>query len=150
MLSLTNSTGLKIEVYVSEADIAKVKVGDQANVTLDAYGTDTAFPATVTTIDTAETTVNGAPAYKVTLHFVNADPRVKAGMTANAHIIAAEHNNVIAIPARLVVGDGDQPFVLVQHGSTIEKRTVTLGITGDDGMVEVTSGLSEGETINNF
>ena len=71
MLSLTNNGGLKIETNVSEADVAKVKDGDTANVTLDAYGTGTIFPATVATIDSAETTVNGTPAYKVTLYFTN-------------------------------------------------------------------------------
>ena len=150
VLALTNSSGLKIEAYVSETDIAKVGVNDPANITLDAYGTDAVFPGTVTTIDTAETTLNGSPAYKVTLHFAKPDDRVKAGMTANVHIIAAEHDNVLAIPARLVIEDGDQRFVLVRNGGTVEKQPVTLGITGDDGMVEVVSGLSGGETISNF
>ena len=104
MLSLVNNGGLKIQTYVSEADVAKIKVGDTANVTLDAFGTDTVFPATVTTIDSAETQVSGVPSYLVTLHFVDSEPQVKDGMTGNIHVILAEDDNVIAVPMPARVG----------------------------------------------
>ena len=87
VLTLVNTSGLKVETYVSEADVAKIKEGDAANVTLDAFGAGTAFPAIVTTVDTVQSTVNGASAYKVTLHFASADSRLRDGMTGNVHII---------------------------------------------------------------
>jgi RND family efflux transporter MFP subunit len=149
-LSLTNDSGLKIEAYVSEADIAKVKTGAAANVMIDAYGTGTVFPATITTVDSAETIVNGTPAYKVTLHFANSDSRIKGGMTGSVHIITGEHDNVVEVPSRLVVSDGDKNYLLVKNGSVTEKREVQVGLVGDGGMTEIASGVNSGDVLVNF
>ena len=150
VMSLVNNSGLKIETYVSETDVAKVKAGDKANITIDAYGTETVFPATVFTIAAAQTTVNGASAYKVTLHFMNADDRLKDGMTANVDIIVDEHDGVVEVPTNLVITDNSDHYVLVESGGTIKKQAVQIGLTGDDGMTEITSGLNVGDKINNF
>jgi HlyD family secretion protein len=150
VMSLINNSGLKIETYVSESDVAKIKTGDTANVTLDALGASTVLPATVSTIDAAQTQVNGSAAYMVTLHFVNADGRIKDGMTGNVHIVEAEHDNVIEVPSNLVINSNNDYFVLVQNGGTLEKKPVQIGIVGNNGMTEITSGLNVGDHINNF
>jgi RND family efflux transporter MFP subunit len=150
VVSVTNDIGLKIEIFVPQSDVAAIKEGDAANVTLDAYGNKVIFPATVTTIDAAGTEVNGSLAYKVTLHFVKSDDRIKADMTANVNIVTAEHDNAIEIPNKLIITNNDQNFVMVQRGGELEKKAVTVGIAGDDGMTEILSGLSVGDHINNF
>src|SRR3989338_6343455 len=50
-----------------EADIAKLHVGDEASVTLDAYSSDTVFKAKIVKIDPAEVIVEGVPTYKTIL-----------------------------------------------------------------------------------
>jgi len=150
VVSVVNNSGLKIEVFVSEADVAKIKDGDAAQVTLDAFGTGTIFPATVTTVDASKTVSGDTPAYKITLHFTNPDARIKDGMTANVRIVSAEHDNVITVPTRFIVNENDGSFILVKNGSVSEKRKVTLGISGDDGTTEITSGLNDGDHLINF
>jgi HlyD family secretion protein len=150
LMTLVNNSGLKIETYVSQADVANIKTGDAAMVTLDAFGTGTTFPATVSTIDAAETQVNGSAAYMVTLHFTNPDSRLKDGMTGNVHIVEAEHDNVIEVPSNLVVNDAGSYFVLVKNGATTEKQPVQIGLIGGNGMTEITSGLNVGDNINTF
>lgn len=150
VLSLVNNGGLKIEAYASEADVANIAAGDAAEITLDAFGTGMQFPATVTTIDNAETQVNGTPAYLVTLHFTNPEPQVKDGMTGNVQIILAEHDNVIEVPSRLVINDNNQYFVLIATATGTVQEPVTIGLVGDNGMTEITSGISEGDTLANF
>lgn len=149
MMTLVNNSGLKIQAYVSEKDVANVKPGDAAQVTLDAFGTGTTFPATVTTVDAAESQVNGAPAYMVTLHFTNPSAQIKDGMTGNVHIIEAEHDNVIAVPNDLVINNNNNYFVLVQHGNTSEQVPVQVGLIGAT-TTEITSGLNVGDTITNL
>jgi RND family efflux transporter MFP subunit len=149
MMSLINEGGLKIQAYVSEKDVANVRPGDAADVTLDAFGTGTAFPATVTTVDAAETQVNGSAAYLVTLHFENSNGQIKDGMTGNVHIIEAEHDNVIIVPSNFVINNGNDYFVVVPDGKTTMQQPVTIGIVGAS-TTEITSGLSVGETISNF
>ena len=150
VLSLVNNGGLKIQTYVSEYDVAKIKVGEPAEVTLDAFGTGTKFPTTVTTIDSAETQVNGTPSYLVTLHFTDSEPQVKDGMTGNVHIILAENTDTIVVPSRLVLNDGNQYFVLVRTPAGIERRQVLIGLVGDNNTTEITSGVGEGDTLANF
>ncbi len=147
--TLVNNSGLKIEAYVSEKDVAKVKPGDPATVTLDAFGTGTAFPATVTTVDAAQTQVNGAAAYLVTLHFTGSTAQIKDGMTGNVHIIEAEHDDVIAVPSDLVINDKGSYFVLMQKGGVVDRQPVQIGLVGAS-TTEITSGLSVGDTINSF
>ncbi len=150
ILSLINNAGLKIRAYVSEVDMAKIKTGDAANVTLDAFGGGTVFPATITAIASVETQVNGSSAYEVTFHFTHPDSRVKDGMTGNVHIIIGEHDNVVEVPTRLIIRDGDNDFVLVRHGGKSLKQQVEAGLSGDDGMTEIVSGVNVGDTITDF
>jgi len=150
LLSLVNNQGLKVQTYVSDTDVAKFQTGDAASVTLDAYGTGVVFPATVTTIDDSETQVNGSPAYQVILHFTKADGRLKDGLTGNVTIIAAEHDNVIEVPTRLIINSSNNYFVLVQKGTASVQEPVQIGIAGDNGMTEITSGLDVGDQLTNF
>jgi RND family efflux transporter MFP subunit len=149
MMTLINASGLKIETYVSEKDVANIKPGDTAQVTLDAFGIGTTFPAAVSTVDAAQTQVNGTAAYMVTLHFTNPNSQIKDGMTGDVHIIEAEHDNVIAVSSNLVINDKSTYFVLVQKGSASEKVSVQIGLVGAS-TTEVTSGLNVGDTITNF
>lgn len=150
VLTLVNSSGLKIETHVSEADIAKVTTDNNANITLDAFGTERILPAKVTAIARVETQVNGAPAYLVTLHFTDPQNNVRDGMTGNVSIILAQHDNVLAVPSRLVIKNGSDYFVLVQAADGNEQQPVKIGLIGNNGMTEIISGISEGEALANY
>ena len=150
LLSLVNNGGLKIQTYVSETDVSKIAQGDTAQVTLDAFGAGTQFPATVTTVGSAETQVNGTPAYLVELHFTNPQTQVKDGMTGNVHVILAEHDGVVEVPSRLVINNGGSYFVLIASPTGTVQRPVTIGLVGDNGMTEITAGINEGDTLANF
>jgi HlyD family secretion protein len=148
--SLVNNGGLKIQVYVSEENVEQVKTGDTAQISLDAFSASTTFPATVTTIDDTQTSVNGTPAYLVTLHFTTAEPQLKDGMTGNAHIILAEDDNVIEVPSRLVINNGNGYSVTVQTATGTQQVPVTIGLVGDNGMTEIMSGINQGDQLANF
>ncbi|HWB34151.1 MAG TPA: HlyD family efflux transporter periplasmic adaptor subunit [Candidatus Paceibacterota bacterium] len=85
-VSLTPQSALQINAYFSESDVASISVGQDADVTLDAYGSARIFPATVVSVDRSPTMQNGVPAYKVTLQFTQSDPAITSGMTANVTI----------------------------------------------------------------
>ncbi|MDE1975298.1 MAG: efflux RND transporter periplasmic adaptor subunit [Patescibacteria group bacterium] len=139
----------KIEAYVPEADIAKVKIGDLASSTLDAYGAFVDFPAVVTAIDPAETILEGVPTYKVTLHFVSPDSRIRSGMTDNLEILTAEASGVLTVPYRAVAVTATSSSVNVvkADGKTYSAVIVTTGLKGSDGNIEITSGLQAGDKV---
>lgn len=139
----------KVEAYVPEADIAKVKIGDLASSTLDAYGAYTDFPAEVTAIDPAETVLEGVPTYKVTLYFVSPDSRIRPGMTDNLEILTAQASNALEIPYRAVTFTATSTTVDLVNadGKTYRVLPVTTGLKGSDGSIQILSGLSEGDKV---
>lgn len=148
IVSLISDAGFEIEARIPEADIALVKKGDSAKVTLDAYGSKVVFPTTVIAIDPAETVVEGVSTYTTTFAFLEKDERIRSGMTANIDIITDRRESVIAIPRHSIIGNGNGASVMVMgaDGST-KKTNIQTGLYGSDGNVEIIEGLAEGDRI---
>jgi HlyD family secretion protein len=146
-ISMISSAGYEIESFVSESDIAKVKVGQPAVVTLDAYGKDTKFKATVSEVDPAETVLDGVSTYKTKLQFVVNDERIRSGMTANTKIQTAEKPVSVVIPQEALFLEGGEKVVTIEEGGKrVNKKVITGGINSD-GNIEVISGLSIGDVV---
>lgn len=148
IISVISEFQFEIEANIAEVDIAKVKIGDPVNVTLDAYGDDLIFKAKVTTIDPAETIIEGVATYKTTFQFLNEDERINPGMTANLDIITERKENVIVIPQRAVIVKNGEKFVqILQDGGKVEKIKIETGVRGSDGNVEIIKGVDEGDKV---
>lgn len=147
LTSVISDAKYEIEANVAEADIAKIKIGDKAQVTLDAYGNDVIFEASVTNVDPAETVLDGVPTYKTTLQFKENDPRIKSGMTANTDISGEKRENVLFIPGRAISGKGTGKTVNLLGNATTTEVMVQTGLRGSNGDVEIISGLSEGDKV---
>ncbi len=148
VISLISDADFQIEANIPEADIAKVKIGDTAQVTLDAYGDDVVFEARVIKIEPAETIIEGVATYKTTLEFIQKDERIKSGMTANTDILTAKRENVIAVPQGAVIQkDGNRYVAILQGSSAVIEVEVKTGIRGSDGNIEIIEGLEEGQEV---
>ncbi len=130
-----------------EIDVAQVKVGMEADVTLDAYGKDVIFPMIVTSINPAESIVEGVAVYKVVLQFVKADDRVKSGLTADIIIKVDHHDDVLAVPQRAVITKNGARYVKVLSVESTVDKPVGTGLRGSDGNIEIISGLTEGDQV---
>lgn len=148
IVSIIGDQQYEIEVNVPEADIAKIKVGDSARVTLDAYGSDTVFGVRVISIDPAETMVDNVATYKITLQFDKQEDMVKSGMTANIDILTNKKERVLVLSQRAVLTKDGEKFVQLNAGKNfIEERKIEVGLKGSDGNIEIVSGLSEGDEV---
>lgn len=151
IVSIISEAKYQAEVFVSEIEVAKIKEGQTAKVTLDAYGDSDVFEAAVIKIDPAATSVNGVDSYKVTLQFTEEDARIKDGMGANVKITTAVRENVLAVPASAIIVRGQDKLVqVVGARNSAADRKVETGITGDNDFVEIVSGLSEGDQVIAF
>ncbi len=89
-------TNMQIEVNVSEADIGRIKKGQEVEYTLDGYA-DEVFHGKVTEVRIAPTTVSNVVTYTVIVDVDNKDQKMIPGMTANVSIITNKRENVICV-----------------------------------------------------
>ncbi len=147
VMSVISAHQFEIEAKVPEVDIAKLRTGQTARVTLDAYSSDTAFNVRVGKIEPGETIIDGVPTYLATFAFDEVDERIRSGMTANINIDTAVKENVLILPQRAIgVRDGAR-VVRVLDGNVIRVVRVQTGLRGVDGSVEMPSGVSEGDRV---
>lgn len=148
IFSMLGINNFGIEDDVSEADINKIEINDPVEITLDAFGEDIKFYGKVNFIEPAETIIQDVTYYKVKINFDGQDKNVKSGMTANVNITTARKDSVLIMPSRAVIEkNGDGKFVRLLVNKEIKEIPITIGLRGDDGLVEVLSGVNEGDMV---
>lgn len=159
MVLVNNS--FNIEVDVTEADINKIKVGNQVEITLDSFGEDTIFHGQVYFIEPAQTVIQDVVYYKVKISFSDSQEvknltearhiPIKAGMTANTTITTDQRDQVVKIPGRSIVEktDGVKMVRILKNGK-MQEVPATIGLRGDEGLVEVINGIQAGDQVITF
>lgn len=90
-------TKLRLWVYVDEADVSAVKVGQSANFTVSAY-LSRQFPARITRVGFGSTITDNVVTYLTYMDVDNADLSLRPGMTATATITATTRTDVLLVP----------------------------------------------------
>jgi len=90
-------TKMQIEVSVDEADISRIKIGQQATFSVDAYP-EQKFSGKVVQIRSAPVVNQNVVTYVVVVNVDNSEMKLKPGMTANVSIVVAEKEDVVKIP----------------------------------------------------
>ncbi len=133
-----------IKVAVSDKDWARLKVGDAATVTIDAFRDDT-FTARVSNKAASIDPQSGL--YPIDLSFSRLPSQMALGLFATVKIQPEKARNYLAIPIDAVIeGNGNHASVFVEENGTARKADVlTSGIR--DGMVLISSGLKAGDRV---
>lgn len=148
-------TKMQIEASVVEADIAKVKEGQQVRFTVDSYADDY-FYGTVTQVRNEAITTSNVVTYTVVIGIDNTNLKLKPGMTANVEIITAEEKNVMLVPnqaLRFYIDDSDKAKRYKDRGVWIikngrpERVTVKIGVSDDDNTQILESSLKIGDEV---
>lgn len=146
IINLVSQNENQIVVYIPEADIAQLDVGDSASVQFDAFR-DEKFSGEVVFVSPVATSERGVAQFKVVIQLDKNNPNIRAGITADVDIYAEEKKDVIAIPARAVVRQGENIFVRVRDENGFREVPVQTGMRSTDGFIEIVSGLKVGEEI---
>jgi HlyD family secretion protein len=146
-VSMIDRSTLHVDLKLSENDVAKVQLGQQVDLTIDALK-DWKTQGTVSYIAPSAESSNGVVTYRVRVDFPDSDARVKVGMTANLTITTAKKDSVLLIPttALLPKGAGHVVQVLNADGKTTREVDVQTGLT-DGTQTEIISGLKEGDKV---
>lgn len=143
--SIKTSGAPIISVNLSEIDAAKVQAGQKATVTFDAFPNQT-FTGKVSGVDTAGVVSSGVTTYPTTIVLDLPNDKILPNMSATANIITDIKDNVLTVPTTAIQTTNGQSTVRVLNNGQITTVPVTTGIASDTD-TEVTSGLSEGQTV---
>ncbi|MBI4256690.1 efflux RND transporter periplasmic adaptor subunit [Candidatus Uhrbacteria bacterium] len=145
----TTQEQFEIVADVSESDIAKLAIGQQAEITFDAFGSSQKLVGEVRKIDPAEKLIESVVYYEVTVSFVQEDQSLalRPGLSADLIFTTDRKEDALTISQRALQSRNGGTFVRVLKDGQVEERDVTIGLRGDLGRVEILSGLEEGEEI---
>ncbi|MDK2013200.1 MULTISPECIES: efflux RND transporter periplasmic adaptor subunit [unclassified Deinococcus] len=147
ILTLIDDTTLNLPVQIDETEIAGVKVGQRADVTLDAFDGQT-FSGKVVRVSPGATQSSGISVFTATVQLTNPDGQLRAGMTAEAEIVQSEAQGLL-IPSKAVQTVRSRSYVqtpAAAPGAEPERVRVETGATDGTNTI-VTDGLSAGQEV---
>jgi RND family efflux transporter MFP subunit len=136
---------LEAHAYVDETDIGKVRVGQPATFTVDAFP-DREFAGDVTAIYPKAIIQLNVVTYDVVIAIDNRDGLLRPDMTTNVTITVARRDRALAVPNAAVRREGGERYALVAEGDRFVRRPIRTGWR-DRSYTEVVGGLSEGERV---
>ncbi len=146
LLTLIDDSSVNLPVQIDESEIAKVRVGQKVEVTLDAFSNET-FQGVVTAISPSARIQQNIAVFYVTVNIPNPERKLRPGMTAEGEIIAEEIPNALTIPKRAVQTVRNRAYVDVLQPDG-GKETVRVVLGPDDGVNQVVlEGLEPRQTV---
>lgn len=150
VIVLQDVTNLYLEANIGEGNISTIALGQSVTVSYDALQGQSSI-ASVSSIDPSATEDGTVINYKIKA-LISDTVGVRPGMTANMSIVTAEIPDVLVLPGRTVLKDETGQYVplIVEPESKKQKTvrtTVTIGIKGDGDVVEIKTGLTEGQKV---
>jgi multidrug efflux pump subunit AcrA (membrane-fusion protein) len=137
---------LQVDAYVDEVDVGKVKVGQRAAFTVDAFPA-TEFEGKVSAIYPKAVIQDNVVNYDVVVDIETPyHGLLRPEMTASVTIFLERREGVLAVPAKAVHRERGRTVVYVDADGRAEPREIKSGWR-DGGWIEVASGLQEGETV---
>lgn len=165
-------TKMQIDTNVAEADVGRIKVGQEVDFTVDAYP-DTTFKGRVGQIRIAPITVQNVVTYDVVIVVDNQQLKLMPGMTANVSVIVEEKKDVLKVPnaalrfkpsdrtkggpadlakggpsAKAKGGTGEKgPGVWIIENEKPKRIRVNVGISDGSFTELISGGLKEGQDV---
>ena len=145
ILFVTPQDKVTLVVSVDESDMAFLSLGMEATVTVDVIKGET-YTAEITEIGTTGTNEGGNSKYSVELT-MDRVPNMLAGQSATATIKIFAKENVLLVPVFALAEYGTEIMIYTGKSGDELKKPVAVTTGLSDGVyVEITSGLTEGQT----
>ena len=141
------SDQLIVQAQVDETDIGKIKLGQEANLSLDAYP-QIQIKGKVDHIYYESKIVNNVTIYQVDILPEKVPDVFRSGMSATVTIVENAKDNILTLPLGAIRRGKEGTYVLVSQGPgrRVEERKVKIGIS-DDKNAEIISGLTASDKV---
>ena len=150
IISLPNTAELIVEIRVHESSVDKVRPGQSATITVEAFP-DTTFHGKVLNVAPLPDPQRGwlSPDIKVYTTRVSIEgshDSLRPGMSAKVEILVEQLDDVLIVPVHVVANREGKKLCYVMASDTPQPREVSTGAFNNM-FVEIISGLEEGEEV---
>ncbi|MFA6081138.1 MAG: efflux RND transporter periplasmic adaptor subunit [Patescibacteria group bacterium] len=135
-----------LSINLTEIDVPKIKIGDKATITFDAFS-DKTFTGKVISIDTVGSVSSGVTNYPTVILLDTKSNVILPNMGVSANIITNTKDDVLLVSSSAVKTDSNSSYYvqILKNGKPVN-QTVEIGLSSDS-QTEITSGLTEGNII---
>jgi len=143
LLTLADLSRLYVVGDLDEAQVGKVKSGQDVEIHVDAYPRRV-FRGRVEHVSPLGKETSNIVTFDVEIVVTDKDAHLlRSGMSADLEIITSRHQDVLLVPVSAVRSEGRNRFVLMASG---EQRTIKTGASDGSSMV-ILKGLDDGEKV---
>ena len=143
MFHISDRSQVIVVAKVYEADLGKVRVGQEARVRALSYP-ERVFTGKVTLIDPNLDPLNRT--VKVWIQLANPQSLLKPNMFARANLVLKRNEAALTIPNAAIIEANGEKFVFVREGDKFNRVEITIGDKDDD-YSEITDGLVPGDEV---
>ena len=137
---------LQVDAYVDEVDIGKIKIGQKAFFTVDAFPSRE-FQGKIVSIYPKAVIQENVVNYDVVLDIATPySGLLRPEMTASVTFLLKEKVDALALPIKVVKRDKGKNIVFLLSDGKVERREVKVGWK-DSQWIEILSGLKEGDSV---
>ncbi|MCI4590110.1 efflux RND transporter periplasmic adaptor subunit [Sphingobium sp. BYY-5] len=140
--TVSDISRIKLDFTVPETRLSMLREGMPIKAVSAAWP-DRPFNGVIATIDPVIDPATRAVRVRAILP--NPDKALKPGMLLTVSVLARQRQS-LAVPELAVIGDGDERFVFVIEDRIAKRVKVNTGIR-QNGLVEITSGITPGQTV---
>jgi RND family efflux transporter MFP subunit len=150
IITIPDMKQMSVNVKIHESYIKKIKKGQKARVTADAFP-DQPLTGEVTKVavlpDSQDRWMNpDLKVYQTTVTIDGTNEWAKPGMSAKVEILVNHLKDVVYVPVQAVTPVDNRQYCYVKNGFGADRREVQIGEFNDE-FIEVKNGLKEGELV---
>ncbi len=143
LFRVTSFDPLVAYLHVPEREYRQISPGQPVAIDIDALAGQRSI-ADVTRVSPIVDPETGT--FKITVEISDEQRRIKPGMFARLSIVYDRHENALQVPRSALVEDAGESSVFVVEEGVAKRRLVETGFS-QQGMVEITSGISDGDDV---
>jgi HlyD family secretion protein len=145
--TLADDRKIHLLATVDENDVTRARVGQMADVKIDAFPGET-FTGRLRKIASSATTQQNVATFQIEIE-LEPDERVRVGMSADARVIVREHHGVLLVPNTAIVRTPDGPRVRMADGAGRDEPALApiREVYSDGFQTIVGEGVAEGVVV---
>ncbi|MDO8886834.1 efflux RND transporter periplasmic adaptor subunit [Candidatus Oleimmundimicrobium sp.] len=146
LFTIADLSKMNFVANVDETDVGRIKVGQEAEVVIDAYPSKLIKGKVVKIGSVSSVTTTGATVFPIEIELEQSSLDLKIGMNGSADVTETTKNNVVTVPIEAVLEKEDKDVVFILKDNIVEEREVEVGLS-DETRVEIKRGARIGDQV---